>query len=112
VEASEQKVIFYIDRAGRNHTGEWLNKIPAKERISILDRIRRVRLGNFGDFKPIGGAKQLFELRFHQGQGFRLYYGRDGNQIVVLLNGDDKGNQYSAINKAKQLWNEYLSRKK
>ncbi len=114
MEAFEQEVIFYRDLRGHDHFVEWLRELTEKERSAILDRLSRVRKGNFGDIKPIKGkgAGGLFELRFRLLQGFRAFYGRDGNKIVVLLNGSDKGDQETAIKLAIKLWNEYKNTKK
>jgi putative addiction module killer protein len=112
MEPLEQEVIFYRDERGHENFVEWLAELTKKERSIVLDRLTRVRLGNFGDTKPIKGEKGLFELRFRFGQGVRAFYGRDGNKIVLLLNGSDKLDQDRAIKKAIKLWNEYKSRKK
>ncbi len=69
----------------------------------VLDRLTRVKSGNFADIKPIGGEKGLFELRFHFQQGIRAFYGRDGNKIVVHLNGSVKRDQEHAIRQATKL---------
>ena len=111
MEPIEQEVIFYRDERGREHFVDWLHELTEKERSMVLDRLTRVRNGNFGDIKPIGGEKGLFELRFHFRQGIRAFYGRDGNKIVVLLNGSDKRDQDNAIRQAITLWNEYKNRK-
>jgi len=58
-----------------------------KARAKIRARIGRLRLGNFGDSKRVG---EVFELRIHVGPGYRVYYGREGNTIVILLCGGDK----------------------
>src|SRR5579871_5338203 len=111
MEPIEQKVIFYRDERGREHFLDWLHELTQKERAIVLDRLTRIRNGNFGDMKPIEGEKGLFELRFHFQQGIRAFYGRDGNKIVVLLNGSDKRDQDKAIRQAIKLWNEYKIRK-
>lgn len=111
MEPIEQEVIFYRDERGRENFVDWLHELSAKERAIILDRLSRVRQGNFGDIKPISGEKGLFELRFHFRQGMRAFYGRDGNKIVVLLNGSDKSDQEKAITQAIKLWNEYRNKK-
>lgn len=74
-------------------------------RARIQTRLDRVAAGNFGDSKSIGEG--VFELRFTFGAGFRVYYGLDGNTIVVLLTGGDKSSQESDVNKAKQYWLDY-----
>ena len=50
-------------------------------------RLTRVRAGNFGDHKSVGGG--VFELRIDLGPGLRVYYGRHGKEVVVLVGGGD-----------------------
>ena len=76
-------------------------------RARIRARIGRLRLGNFGDAKRVG---EVFELRVHAGPGYRIYYGRDGDAVVVLLCGGDKGSQARDIERAEGYWRDYRSR--
>jgi probable addiction module antidote protein/putative addiction module killer protein len=64
----------------------------------ILLRIRRVSLGNFGDVKPVGEG--VSELRVDYGAGYRVYFIRKGETLVVLLGGGDKRSQPHDIQKA------------
>ena len=73
-------------------------------------RLERLELGNFGDCKPVGGGVQ--ELRIDWGPGYRVYFGRDGQRVVVLVCGGDKRSQDSDIRKAVELWHEYGKRRK
>ena len=68
----------------------------AKTRILI--RIRRVSLGNFGDVKPVGEG--VSELRLDYGPGYRVYFLRKGETLVVLLGGGDKRTQSRDIQRA------------
>ena len=68
-------------------------------------RIARLKLGNFGDVKPIGEG--LSELRIDYGPGYRVYFGRQNREIILLLCGSDKNGQDRAIAKAKELWQEF-----
>ena len=111
MESVHQEVIIYRDASGHEHFTEWLHTLTKQENAIVLDRLKRVKLGNFGDHKPIKGASGLFELRFHLKQGFRVFYGREGNDIVVVLSGSDKGDQARAIDLAIRLWNEYQKHK-
>ena len=68
-------------------------------------RLERVRAGNFGDSSSVGEG--VFELRLHFGAGYRIYYGRWGDEIVVLLCGGSKRTQKRDIPRAKQYWEDY-----
>jgi len=61
-----------------------------------------VELGNLGDVGPVGGG--VSELRFHFGPGYRIYFGQEGTQIIVLLLGGDKGSQTKDIRLAQEYW--------
>lgn len=66
-------------------------------------------LGNFGDCKPVGEG--VFELRFHFGPGYRVYYGSYQQTIVVLLWGGDKKAQSRDVKRAQEYWKDFLRRK-
>jgi putative addiction module killer protein len=86
----------------------WLRKLrdeQARARIQI--RIRRVSLGNFGDSKPLGEG--VSELRIDYGPGYRVYFHRVGNLIVLLLIGGTRKTQDEDIAKAKKLAKEAKS---
>ena len=65
-----------------------------------------MRLGNFGDCKPLESEKGLFELRMHMSPGFRIYFGKRGKKVVILLCGGDKGSQKRDISRAKKYWDD------
>lgn len=54
-------------------------------------RLDRLKLGNFGDCKTL--QEGVCELRLHYGPGIRIYYGKIGNKIILLLCGGDKSSQ-------------------
>lgn len=79
----------------------------------VRKRLERVRLGNFGDYKNL--AEGVFELRIHFAGGYRIYFGRDGGEIIILLLllcGGDKGDQNADIKRAKLFWEDYKNAKK
>ena len=76
-----------------------LRDLRAKARIDA--RLRRLSLGHIGDAKPLGGG--LAELRIDYGPGYRIYYVRRGNTLVVLLTGGDKSRQSADIATARVL---------
>ena len=67
-----------------------------------------MQAGNFGDCEQVGGG--VIELRVHIGAGYRVYCGRHGKAIVILLCGGDKGSQATDIKRAIELWSEWKGR--
>lgn len=86
---------------------KWLKRLKdAEARARILVRIRRLSLTeNFGDARPVGDG--VYEMRVEHGPGYRLYYARRDNALVLLLIGGDKSSQQRDITKAKKLNLEY-----
>lgn len=72
-----------------------------KARAAIAARIFRLANGLAGEVSPVGGG--ISELRIHYGPGYRIYFQRRGNEIIILLCGGDKGSQNRDIRMAKRL---------
>jgi putative addiction module killer protein len=72
-----------------------------KAAARIVQRIRRAELGNLGDCNSVGDG--VMEMRVNYGPGYRIYFVRQGNTIVVLLCGGDKTTQQQDIKRAKKL---------
>jgi putative addiction module killer protein len=80
----------------------WLRGLADRRaRIKVQLRIDRMKLGNFGDAAAVGTG--VSELRIHYGPGYRVYFIRRGEKIVVLLGGGDKSTQSRDIEVAKIL---------
>lgn len=96
----------YRTAAGKSPLREWLKrKIDGGARGRINTRIRRIsESGNYGDCVPVGEG--VYELRFDTGPGYRVYFGIDEDEIV-LLGGGDKSTQVSDIAKARDCWRDY-----
>ena len=108
-EGKEIDVGFYVTRKGKVPFKKWLLKLKDRDaRGRILLRIARLRSGNFGDAKSVG--KGVSEIRVDYGPGYRLYFGRAGEALVLLLCGGDKDTQAADIKMAKEYWEEYKSR--
>ena len=81
---------------------KWFKKLRdnvAKQ--SITWRIERMKNGNFGDSKTVGGG--VFELRIDVGKGYRVYFKNNGKEIIILLVGGDKSTQEADIKAAKKM---------
>lgn len=80
----------------------WLRKLKdMKGKVSILRRIDRLKVGNFGDFKSL--SENIYELRIQSGPAYRIYYTLKEGEIIILLVGGDKSTQSKDIKKAKEL---------
>ena len=101
------EVVNYTTSTGREPFDDWLQKLDTNTRAIIRARIARIRLGNFGDCKRMKGAPGIWELRIAYGSGYRIYFGKRGNTIVILLLGGDKKSQSRDIEKAKRYWFAY-----
>ena len=106
METKEQRIIIFKKEGGKRPFLTWLNGIRDQRAVRKIEaRIARVRLGNFGDSKSVGEG--VTELRIDYGPGYRVYFGREADVVVVLLCGGDKGSQRCDIELAKQYWKEY-----
>ncbi len=84
----------------------WESKLKDKRlRLTIATRLNRLVYGNAGDVKPVGDG--ISELRIDYGPGYRIYFHRRGNRIIILLCGGDKKSQPKDIAAAKLLAKEW-----
>lgn len=92
--------------AGKVPVSEWLAGLrDQRARAQIEIRVRRMAIGNFGDCKAVGDG--VLELRVDVGAGYRLYCGRHGQTLVILLCGGDKASQPMDIERAKAYWQDW-----
>jgi len=109
--AKPTRVIVFAEKNGNEPFTQWLYDLKdSMGRKRILIRITRLEQGNYGDCEPVGEG--VSELRMFFGPGYRVYFGEDAENIVVLLCGGDKGSQQQDIKKAKAYWQEYLTNEK
>ena len=84
---------------------EWLDDLKDQNaQVRIAARLRAVAAGNLGDWAPIDGP--VSELRIHYGPGYRLYFARRGNVLIMLLCGGDKRSQKRDIHRASKIFDE------
>ena len=110
MDAEEQLVQIYQSANGKCPFADWLLRLKDSRATQRIDaRIGRLRLGNFGDSRSVGGG--VSELRIPCGPGYRVYFGRDGDRVVILLLGGDKSSQTRDIVKAIEYWHDYKAQK-
>jgi len=98
------EIEYYETDSGTSPYLEWEAELSRDLRSQVHKRLNRVRLGNLGDINSIDGESSLYEFRLHVGPGYRIYFGRQGKKIVVLLCAGDKGSQKRDILRAKKYW--------
>ena len=103
-------VVGYERKDGKRPFAEWWRWLDSQVRYKIQEAVERMRNGNFSNAKPVGQGVSEYRLNF--GPGYRIYFGMDGEKLVILLGGGTKKRQRNDIEKAKELWKEYKSRKK
>ena len=104
----EREVLYYRLRSGECPFRDWREGLTQAETKAAVDaRIARLRAGNPGDTRPIGGGAS--ESRIDFGPGFRIYYGVSGSQVILLCGGD-KATQRRDIKRARSFWIDYKER--
>ena len=105
----EIEIEIYETRTGKCPFLDWIEGLKEiHTRAKILTRLDRLKLGNFGDCKSIGGG--IYELRIHYGPGMRIYYSKIRRKIVLLLCGGNKGSQKKDIKNAQAFLEDYKAR--
>ncbi len=108
-EAKPKELKEYLLPNGQSPFGNWLISLKdAKTRARIRVRLDRLKAGNLGDSKSVDGGVQ--ELRMDFGPGYRVYFGQDGDSLVLLLCGGTKRTQRSNIELAHEYWRDYKRR--
>jgi putative addiction module killer protein len=106
LESRSWEVEVYTTLSGASPYQEWVDNLKdIKGSARIAARIRRIPDGNWGDFKFI--AEGVFELRIDVGPGYRIYFAKHENRVILLLCGGDKNSQKSDIAQAIGYWQEY-----
>jgi putative addiction module killer protein len=95
------ELIAYITALGASPFERWRDKLDSTTRARLDVTLNRVKLGNFSAAKGVGAG--IFELRMDFGPGYRVYFGKDGEQLVILLGAGTKQRQQSDIEAAQQL---------
>lgn len=89
----------YLTADGRNVFRDWLKTLDRAVRARIQARVLRFELGNLGDHKHVGAG--VWEARLAFGPGYRIYFGKDGDTVVVLLAGGSKASQIADIRRGR-----------
>src|SRR5215469_10311647 len=99
----------YLDRQGRSPYKVWFDRLNAQAAAKVATAVTRLALGNMSNVKGVGSG--VFELRIDFGPGYRVYFGKDGYHLIILLGGGTKQRQQRDINAATANWEDYKRRK-
>jgi len=107
---SEVEVLEYENDTGQNAYNKWLNNLSDEAFTKISAAIAQMKAGNLGDVKPEGQG--VSARRINWGPGLRIYFGKDGQKLVLLLGGGTKRRQDRDIKAAQKNWAEYKKNKR
>jgi putative addiction module killer protein len=99
----------YIDAAGPSPFTRWLCALNVHAAAKVAAALERIADGNLSNIKAIGNGVLEYKIDF--GPGYRMYLGRDGERLVILLAGGTKKLQRQDIQRAKANWEDYRTRK-
>lgn len=88
----------------------WFETLDRQAALKVRTALARIEDGNLGDVKPVGGG--VSETRIHFGPGYRIYFGRDGDKLIILLGGGTKKRQSRDIEASKARWADYKKQKR
>lgn len=100
----------YTTEAGKNPFGKWFAGLNSVATAKVTIALERLARGNLSNVKAVGSG--VSECRLDFGPGYRIYLGRDGQALVILLCGGEKKGQQDDIKAAKEFWADYKKRKK
>lgn len=102
------EIRYYVAADGRQPFAEWFADLEPVTRAKVARAIARMEQGNLSNVKPVGGG--VLEYRIDLGPGYRVYFGRDGETLVILLTGGSKKRQQRDIEAAAAFWQDYKRR--
>ena len=100
----------YLDREGRNPFAAWFADLDSIAAAKITTALTRMSLGHLSNTKGVG--ESVLEYKVDFGPGYRVYFGRDGERVVILVAGGTKRRQVNDVRLARLRWADYKARKR
>ena len=100
---------YYLARDGGSPFEEWFSGLNASAAAKVAKALARLEQGNLSNAKGVGEG--VLEFRIDWGPGYRVYFGRDGDTLVILLTGGTKQRQQRDIETAHASWTDYKRRR-
>ncbi len=103
-----RKVVEYV-RFGSSPFVKWFSGLEAPAAAKVATALYRLEQGNLSNVKSVGKGVSEYKIDF--GPGYRIYFGQEGDELVILLGGGAKKTQEKDIKLAQMLWLEYKQAK-
>lgn len=103
------EIVEFIQTDGRSPFRSWFERLDPHAAAKVITALARMELGNLSNAKGVGAG--VMEWRLNVGPGYRIYFGRDGDRLIILLAGGTKQRQQVDIANAQARWDEYKQRK-
>jgi len=100
----------YIDPKGNKPFAKWFEELDITAAVKVTTALTRMENGNFSNVEGVGAGVSEYKINF--GPGYRIYFGRDGERLVILLHGGTKKRQDEDIALAQAYWADYKRRRK
>jgi putative addiction module killer protein len=104
------QILEYVDPTGRSPFADWFDTLDAQAAAKVTIALARIEQGNLSNVKSVRSG--VLEYRIDFGPGYRLYFGRDSDTLVILLAGGTKSRQQRDIAAAQARWADYKTRKR
>lgn len=104
------KIVEYLTREGESPFRKWFDKLESRAAAKVTTALIRLGMGNTSNVKGVGGGVREYKIDF--GPGYRVYFGMDGPELVILIGGGTKKHQSLDIRKAGNYWADYKKRRK
>ena len=106
---SAVQILEYLDPRGKSPYAAWFDNLSANAAAKVAAALYRLEGGNFSNVK--GVSEGVFERRIDFGPGYRIYFGKDGDTVLILLGGSGKQRQRESIATAQARWADYKRRR-
>jgi len=103
------RVLEYLDLQARSPFAAWFDGLNAVASAKVTTALYQLAMGNWSNVRGVGTG--VFERKIDAGPGYRIYFGKDGDRLVILLGGSTKQRQQQAIETAQERWADYRRRK-
>jgi len=100
----------YLDAKGGSPFAHWFEDLDAVAAAKVATALYRLEQDNFSRVEGVGGG--VYECKINFGPGYRLYFGKDGEALIILLGGGSKKRQHADISAALSCWQDYKRRKR